>query len=230
MMVWKFYNKNFIAPTAIPSISVPPKSHTLLFSLVPLPVNAITTVPFALEFPFLVVDAVVAAGASKALRICAPNPAGVVAANDLFEEPICNPEGPSETAAPPVVTAGPLGDIVVPDTANPVGAAVNVSPPTAKTELGAVGKRNGCAVDSNTAVIREHRGSHSGNGGCCCNVAIGWEGCLANGGRQGSIYGQNRQRTASNRLLESHRKQSSNGLQQTHRSSSHCSKHQACQT
>ena len=48
----------------------------------------------------------------------------------------------------------------------------------------------------------------------CCNVAIGWEGCLANGGPQGPIYGQNRQRTASNRLLESHRKQSSNGLQQ----------------
>ena len=48
----------------------------------------------------------------------------------------------------------------------------------------------------------------------CCNVAIGWEGCLANGGRQGPIYGRNRQRTASNRLLESHRKQSSNGLQQ----------------
>ena len=47
----------------------------------------------------------------------------------------------------------------------------------------------------------------------CCNVAIGWEGCLANGGPQGPIYGQNRQRTASNRLLESHRKQSSNGLQ-----------------
>ena len=48
----------------------------------------------------------------------------------------------------------------------------------------------------------------------CCNVAIGWEGCLANRGPQGPIYGQNRQRTASNRLLESHRKQSSNGLQQ----------------
>ena len=48
----------------------------------------------------------------------------------------------------------------------------------------------------------------------CCNVAIGWEGYLANGGPQGPIYGQNRQRTASNRLLESHRKQSSNGLQQ----------------
>ena len=48
----------------------------------------------------------------------------------------------------------------------------------------------------------------------CCNVAIGWEGCLANGGPQSPIYGQNRQRTASNRLLESHRKQSSNGLQQ----------------
>ena len=47
----------------------------------------------------------------------------------------------------------------------------------------------------------------------CCNVAIGWEGYLANGGPQGPIYGQNRQRTASNRLLESHRKQSSNGLQ-----------------
>ena len=44
-------------------------------------------------------------------------------------------------------------------------------------------------------------------------MAIGWEGCLANGGPQGPIYGQNRQRTASNRLLESHRKQSSNGLQ-----------------
>ncbi|KAK3178595.1 hypothetical protein OEA41_000732 [Lepraria neglecta] len=43
--------------------------------------------------------------------------------------------------------------------------------------------------------------------------AQSWEGCLANGG-QGPIYGQNRQRTASNRLLESHRKQSSNGLQQ----------------
>ena len=48
----------------------------------------------------------------------------------------------------------------------------------------------------------------------CCNVAIGWEGYLANGGPQGPIYGQDRQRTASNRLLESHRKQSSNGLQQ----------------
>ena len=47
----------------------------------------------------------------------------------------------------------------------------------------------------------------------CCNVAIGWEGYLANAGPQGPIYGQNRQRTASNRLLESHRKQSSNGLQ-----------------
>ena len=47
----------------------------------------------------------------------------------------------------------------------------------------------------------------------CCNVSIGCEGCLANGGPQGPIYGQNRQRTASNRLLESHRKQSSNGLQ-----------------
>ncbi|KAK3170822.1 hypothetical protein OEA41_002906 [Lepraria neglecta] len=41
-----------------------------------------------------------------------------------------------------------------------------------------------------------------------------WEGYLANGGPEGPIYGQNRQRTASNRLLESHRKQSSNGLQQ----------------
>ena len=48
--------------------------------------------------------------------------------------------------------------------------------------------------------------------GLCCNVAIGWEGCLANGCPQGPIYGQNRQRTASNRLLES---QSSNGLQQS---------------
>ena len=47
-------------------------------------------------------------------------------------------------------------------------------------------------------------------------MAIGWEGYLANGGPQGPIYAQNRQRTASNRLLESHRKQSSNGLQ--HRS------------
>ena len=44
-------------------------------------------------------------------------------------------------------------------------------------------------------------------------MEIGWEGYLANGGPQGPIYGQNRQRTASNRLLESHRKQSSNGLQ-----------------
>ena len=45
-------------------------------------------------------------------------------------------------------------------------------------------------------------------------MATGWEGYLANGGLQGPIYGQNRQRTASNKLLESHRKQSSNGLQQ----------------
>ena len=35
------------------------------------------------------------------------------------------------------------------------------------------------------------------------------------GAPQGPIYGQNRQRTASNRLLEPHRKQSSNGLQQS---------------
>ena len=45
-------------------------------------------------------------------------------------------------------------------------------------------------------------------------MVIGWEGYLANGGPQGPIYGQDRQRTASNRLLESHRKQSSKGLQQ----------------
>ena len=47
----------------------------------------------------------------------------------------------------------------------------------------------------------------------CCNVATGWEGCLAIGGPLGPIYGQNRQRTASDMLVESHRKQSSNGLQ-----------------
>ena len=54
-------------------------------------------------------------------------------------------------------------------------------------------------------------------GGSCCNVATGWEGCLAIGGPLGPIYGQNRQRTASNMLLESHRKQSSNGLQHSPR-------------
>lgn len=58
----------------------------------------------------------------------------------LAEEPVCSPDGPSETAVPPIVTASPLGDIVVPDTVNPVGAAVNVSPPTVKIELDAIGK------------------------------------------------------------------------------------------
>ena len=30
----------------------------------------------------------------------------------------------------------------------------------------------------------------AGAGFCCCNVAIGWEGCLVNGAPQGPIYGQ----------------------------------------
>ncbi|KAK3170678.1 hypothetical protein OEA41_002760 [Lepraria neglecta] len=56
--------------------------------------------------------------------------------------------------------------------------------------------------------LNEYRREREEDRNECCNVTIGWEGCLANGGPQGPIYGQNRQRTASNRLLELHRKQS----------------------
>lgn len=45
------------------------------------------------------------------------------------------------------------------------------------------------------------RQSTSIRGGRYCNVATGYEGCLANRGTQDPINGQSRQRTASSRLL-----------------------------
>ena len=75
---------------------------------------------------------------------------------------------------PPIVTASPLDDIVVLDTVNPVGAAVNVSPPTVKIELDAIGK--GIVVLPPGAIIAPFASSTSLTSlgypcGACSNTA-----------------------------------------------------------
>ena len=69
----------------------------------------------------------------------APSPVGAAVASGIVIDPICSPDGPNETTVPAIVTAAPSKDTVAPPTAKELGAAVNVCPPTVKTDL-AVGE------------------------------------------------------------------------------------------
>lgn len=53
---------------------------------------------------------------------------------EMLDVPMTRSEGERDTGVPEMVTPGPPGDRVVPAMAKPAGRAVNICPPTVKTE------------------------------------------------------------------------------------------------
>lgn len=135
-----FHNANAKAPVPIHITVATPKCHRSTSTRAIAPVNATGAVEF--EPAVEVVEGLAAITVppnSDSITLPSPPPlppcVAVAPVKGTVSDPICKPDGPSDTTVPDIVKADPPGasEVALP-MAKPVGFAVKVCPASVKTD------------------------------------------------------------------------------------------------